>query len=803
MGQDGKNGSELCGWRWGDYLLCAANHTIYLKGEPLALESRVYDLIALLIEHRDESLDKPVLIHALWGKRPVSDATLRQLAFKARQALGDNGHQQATIRTIYGRSLQWVAPLVAVADVDCERAAMASAQSEASAVATPSVSATSTRQRHALPHWLPGVVAVALCVALIALWMNRASVPEVAPQPQVAIEPFTNATGDASLDWIKHGLPGLLGTVVVQGGGLSVLGATQVAHVWGAKPSPSQSSDREAVLRRTLGAQVLVGGSLRKLATNMYELTVQVTPHVGYHTREMTLTGAKPARLAVDAARRVRSILLPQRPTSKLTSSLADKFVAEAYARGMDLVRQGKMSQARIYFELCARSAPDFLPAQLQLGESQLYSGKINQARKTLTELATAAQKRGDPGLTAQALNRLASVALAQQQFASALAAAQKALPFAQRGGDKKIEAVSAMRIVNAASRLGKLDLAGRQLTHARDLIERAGLKSLAPNLYNAESFYAMARGDLAGREAADRATLRFSEATGDETAALSARYNVAADLSAQGRGMQAIPLLHEVYVDARSAQNTNLAWYAGYTLVVQLLEGGADSQALALVDDLLPMADSTKQPTRYWMALALRAGIESYQDEPKLALATYRKAELLVDAKQSPTNAMLVLGSMAQAAYAAEPDALSRIARKADAIHAAQKDAASLAYAWQLVHALADAQAGRPTQSMTHMAAAASAAHPSDPQRTNLRSVAFLLATNDKAAAVALKGFDIAKCSNASTLHEYARWAQAQGNTAGQQRAQARIAALRKLTLAALPSGALATAHKPIATHG
>ncbi|MDN5924823.1 MAG: hypothetical protein L0H70_07480, partial [Xanthomonadales bacterium] len=580
----------------------------------------------------------------------------------------------------------------------------------------------------------------------------------------------------------------------------TVLGSAPVARVWNTKLTPP--ADREAALRHTLGAQVLVGGSLRRLTTDMYELTVQVTLRADNQAQKMTLTGAKPARLAVDAAKRVRGILLPHQPSEAVTSALADKFFAEAYSRGMDLIHQGKMAQARTYFELCVRSAPDFLPAQLQLGESQFHTRQITQARKTLNDLVALAQKHADPGMTAQALNRLSAVDMAEQKFAAALTHAQKALTFAQRCKDKKIEAISTLHIANAASRLGKLDMAGHNLAHAHSLVERFGLKSLSPTLYNAEAFYAMARGDSAAREVADRASLRYSEATGNEANALSARYNVATDMIAQGRGTAAIPLLHKVYVDAMARQNTNLGWYAGYTLVAQLFVGGADQQALALVEKLLPITTSNKQTAKHWMTLALRGSVEAYRDDLEASLHSYRQALPLVDAKQSPGNVMQLLQYMAQAAYFVDPAALPRIAGKADAIHGAQ--AASLDYSWHLLHALVDAQAGRQAQSMVHMRTAAGAAHPNDPQQSDLRSVAFSLAKASKvAAAMALKDFDINQCSNAATLHDYARWAQTQGDTAGQQRAQDRIAALRKLTLSALSSGALAAVHKPPATHG
>lgn len=99
------------GWRWGEFLLRPAQRQLLRGGRPVAVEDRVFDLLVLLLQHRERPIDRQEVIAAIWGKRPVSDATLRQLVYKTRRAIGDDGEHQATIATLYGRSLQWVAPV--------------------------------------------------------------------------------------------------------------------------------------------------------------------------------------------------------------------------------------------------------------------------------------------------------------------------------------------------------------------------------------------------------------------------------------------------------------------------------------------------------------------------------------------------------------------------------------------------------------------------------------------------------------------------------------------------------------------
>jgi TolB-like protein/Tfp pilus assembly protein PilF/DNA-binding winged helix-turn-helix (wHTH) protein len=103
-------------WRWGEFLLIPARRRLLRGGVQVDLEDRTLDLLILLLQHPEQALDKQDVIAAIWGKRPVSDATLRQLVFKARRAVCDDGDHQHTISTLYGRSLQWVTTVEIVDD---------------------------------------------------------------------------------------------------------------------------------------------------------------------------------------------------------------------------------------------------------------------------------------------------------------------------------------------------------------------------------------------------------------------------------------------------------------------------------------------------------------------------------------------------------------------------------------------------------------------------------------------------------------------------------------------------------------
>lgn len=116
--QDPQPTPVVTGRRYGAFVLKPTARRLLREDTELKVEDRVFDLIMLLLQHRDRALDRREIIDTLWGSPPISDATLRQLVHKARRALDDDGERQGVIRTLYGRSLQWVDAVEPVQDVD-------------------------------------------------------------------------------------------------------------------------------------------------------------------------------------------------------------------------------------------------------------------------------------------------------------------------------------------------------------------------------------------------------------------------------------------------------------------------------------------------------------------------------------------------------------------------------------------------------------------------------------------------------------------------------------------------------------
>lgn len=102
-------------YRFNDVEIDPACREIRRAGVAVHLEPQAFDLLLLLIEHRDRMVSKADLLDGVWGHRFLSEANLTTRIKEARRAIGDDGASQHTIQTVRGRGYRFVAPLVDLA----------------------------------------------------------------------------------------------------------------------------------------------------------------------------------------------------------------------------------------------------------------------------------------------------------------------------------------------------------------------------------------------------------------------------------------------------------------------------------------------------------------------------------------------------------------------------------------------------------------------------------------------------------------------------------------------------------------
>lgn len=101
-------------YQFADCLLDTDSFRLFRNDAPQAVEPQVFDLLQLLAEQDGRLVTRDQLIERVWKGRIVSEATISARINAARMAVGDNGKDQAIIRTVPRRGIELVVPVSAL-----------------------------------------------------------------------------------------------------------------------------------------------------------------------------------------------------------------------------------------------------------------------------------------------------------------------------------------------------------------------------------------------------------------------------------------------------------------------------------------------------------------------------------------------------------------------------------------------------------------------------------------------------------------------------------------------------------------
>lgn len=92
----------------GDITLNLADETVTKCGQPIAVTSKEFELLRLLIENKGQTLNKDFLFNRIWGAD--SDSELQTLTVHIkwlRQKIEDDPKNPSKIVTVWGRGYRW------------------------------------------------------------------------------------------------------------------------------------------------------------------------------------------------------------------------------------------------------------------------------------------------------------------------------------------------------------------------------------------------------------------------------------------------------------------------------------------------------------------------------------------------------------------------------------------------------------------------------------------------------------------------------------------------------------------------
>src|SRR4051794_30057586 len=155
-------------------------------GEAVHIEPQVFDLIVHLVRNRDRIVSKDELIETIWNGRIISEAALSSRINGARRALGDNGNDQALIRTLHKRGFRFVG--------------------DVQAIDAPITDAAAARLVPDAPGSAPGRVSVSAEVSRLDDDVSESVKAEAVTRSSIAVIPFGNMSDDPENDYFSYGL---------------------------------------------------------------------------------------------------------------------------------------------------------------------------------------------------------------------------------------------------------------------------------------------------------------------------------------------------------------------------------------------------------------------------------------------------------------------------------------------------------------------------------------------------------------------------------------------------------------------
>lgn len=289
-------------YEFGEFRVDPVRRRLLRSGEPIAITSKSFSLLVVLLERRGEVVEKEELFRRVWPDTYVTEANLTQNVSSLRKALGERAGDGRYIVTVPGRGYSFIAevkevsldssgafPMVRLEPPPAPAPAPAvlsfpAATGRPEGPESPEKSLDEIRPEPAARPWwrrrsgvslLAGTLLLALAAVSLSLWRSRAPLSpretqqEAAPaaasrRPAVAVLEFKDLGGDPETAWLGVALSEMLTTELSAGGQARLISGDNVTRTRQSLSMPDTQNLGEpdlVRLRTILGADLVVVGS--------------------------------------------------------------------------------------------------------------------------------------------------------------------------------------------------------------------------------------------------------------------------------------------------------------------------------------------------------------------------------------------------------------------------------------------------------------------------------------------------------------------------------------------------------------
>ncbi len=372
----------------------------------LKLERIPFEILLLLLEHRDEIVTRDQIVSRVWGQGVFldTDNSIRGAIRKLRQVLKDDADTPRFVQTVTGQGYRFIAPVITPeeASAAAEPEALVVPASDRNFVSEldgwllarrlrlvePDQDPTAEKATHAgtahgpgsrkVHRWLfVGALALLPVVCLLSFlaWRRASSPPPTHSQGKIvlAVLPFENLSRDPDQEFFSDGLTE---EMIAQVGKLNRDRLTVVARSSVAKYKGSSLAAKE--IGKELNAEYLVQGSVRRWSDRV-RITVQLIQAQNQtdlwtesYDRELKDVLAVQDSVVQSIASQIHIALTEKQKTRLANPQQTRPEAYEAYLKGRYYWNKRTadgMQKAELYFQQAVDSDPTYAAAYSGLAD--------------------------------------------------------------------------------------------------------------------------------------------------------------------------------------------------------------------------------------------------------------------------------------------------------------------------------------------------------------------------------------------------------------------------------------------------
>ena len=360
---EGQKGKEL--YEFGPFRVDAQRELLFRSGEPVALTTKTFRILMVLIRHGNEIVTKDDLMKTVWPHTFVGEDNLSRHIFMLRKVLGESPQDHRYILTVPGQGYRLAENVHAITEHEID--ILAASHSKVH------VQVEQTKQW----GWISLAVILLLALAAGAYQVFRHSPARLSAKDTVVLADFANSTGDPVFEGtLRQGMA----VQLAQSPFLSLISEQRIAktlRLMGREADAPLTPETAREICERTGSAAVLEGSIANLGSQ-YVVGLRAE-HCGtgdlldaeqaQAARKEDVLSAL-SQIAVKFRTRVgESLATVEQHSTPLAEATTDSLDAlKAYSAGLKVGFSNNLEAGVPYLKQAVAIDPDFAMAHGQLG---------------------------------------------------------------------------------------------------------------------------------------------------------------------------------------------------------------------------------------------------------------------------------------------------------------------------------------------------------------------------------------------------------------------------------------------------